>query len=241
MGLFSKKPNARGPVMCDDRLSHIAFIMDGNGRWAKAKGLPREAGHAEGARTMQRVLEACRDRNIKIVTVYAFSTENWKRPKTEVDAIMRLLEDYLDRAWREREENRTHIRVLGDISVFSAETQEKIQRLEEATAGYDLVLNLALNYGGRQELVRAVNLALAKGKTQVSEEDIEEGLYTAGLPCPDLIVRTSGETRTSNFLLWQSAYAEYAFTKTPWPAFDAKELDRILTDFYHRHRRFGGL
>ena len=241
MGLFSKKPKARGPVMCDDRLSHIAFIMDGNGRWAKGRGLPREAGHAEGARNMQRILEACRDRHIKIVTVYAFSTENWKRPKGEVEAIMKLLEDYLDHAWNEREENRVHIRVIGDISAFSLETQEKIVRLDEATSGYDIVLNLALNYGGRQELIHAVNGALAEGKTTLTEADIAAHLYTASLPDPDLIVRTSGETRTSNFLLWQSAYAEYAFTKTPWPDFSAKELDGILADFYSRHRRYGGL
>ena len=241
MGLFSKKSKARGPVMCDDRLSHIAFIMDGNGRWARRRGLPREAGHVEGARNMQRILDACKERQIRIVTVYAFSTENWKRPKGEVDAIMRLLDEYLDTALRNHEKHNISIRVLGDVSAFPAEMQEKIIRLSEATAEYDLILNIAINYGGRQEIVHAVNAAIAKGKSELCEADIAEGLYTAGQPDPDLIVRTSGETRTSNFLLWQSAYAEYAFVNTPWPAFSPKELDRILADFYSRHRRYGGL
>jgi undecaprenyl diphosphate synthase len=241
MGLFSKKASARGPVICDDRLSHIAFIMDGNGRWAKKRGLAREAGHAEGARNMRRILNACKERNIRIVTVYAFSTENWKRPKEEVDAIMALLDEYLDTAWREHEENKVHVRVIGDISVLTPQIQEKITTLDAATAEYEMVLNLAINYGGRQEILHAVNRALLEGKQEVTEADIVAGLYTAGIPDPDLIVRTSGETRTSNFLLWQSAYAEYAFTKTPWPAFSAKELDEILADFYSRHRRHGGL
>ena len=241
MGLFSRKTSARGPVMCDDRLSHIAFIMDGNGRWAKKRGLAREQGHAEGARNLRRILEACKERNIRIVTVYAFSTENWKRPKGEVDAIMTLLDEYLETAWRDREENKVHVRVIGDISVLPQKIQEKIISLDNATAEYDMVLHIAINYGGRQEILHAVNAALSRGRQTVTEADIAAGLYTAGMPDPDLIVRTSGETRTSNFLLWQSAYAEYAFTKTPWPDFSAKELDRILADFYSRHRRFGGL
>lgn len=231
----------KGPVMCDERLSHIAFIMDGNGRWAKRRGLPREAGHVQGSRNLERVLRACLDRGIKTVTVYAFSTENWRRPEKEVSAIMDLLTSYLARARQEQDKNEVHVRVLGDISVFSPEVQENIRLLDEETAKYPRTLNIALNYGARQEITTAVNRLLAEGRERVTEEDISGALYTAGQKDPDLIVRTSGECRTSNFLLWQSAYAEYAFVKTPWPAFDEKELDRVLRDFYQRHRRYGGL
>ena len=235
---FSRR---KGRVMCDGRLSHIAFIMDGNGRWAKRRGLPREAGHVEGSRNLERILRACLDRGIMTVTVYACSTENWRRPEKEVSAIMGLLTSYLKRAREEQDKNKVHVRVLGDISVFEGEVQESIRLLDAETAHYPHTLNIALNYGARQELVTAVNRLLAEGREQVTEQDISEALYTAGQKDPDLIVRTSGECRTSNFLLWQSAYAEYAFVKTPWPAFGEKELDGVLRDFYQRHRRFGGL
>ncbi len=238
MGFFHK---TKGPVLCEGRLSHIAFIMDGNGRWARRRGLPRKAGHFEGAKNMRRIVRACQARGIATVTLYAFSTENWKRPKEEVDAIMELFSAYLEEAWRDRETNRVHVRVLGDISVFSQAQQEEVRRLDEGTRQYTDTLNIALNYGGRQEILYAVNTALAEGLTHLEEEDISARLYSAPSPDPDLIVRTSGEYRTSNFLLWQSAYAEYAFTKTPWPAFSEKELDQILSDYMNRHRRYGGL
>jgi undecaprenyl diphosphate synthase len=190
---------------------------------------------------MKRIIEACRDRNIKTVTLYAFSTENWKRPQKEVDAIMKLLSSYLDSAYEDRVKNATYVRFIGDMAPLSDDIRARIQQLEEATKQYERVLNIAVNYGGRQEIVHAVNQALAEGKTTVSEADISAALYTAPCKEPDLIVRTGGEFRTSNFLLWQSAYAEYAFTKTAWPVFGTRELDAILSDFFKRHRRYGGL
>ncbi len=236
---WRKKKPAR--VMCDERLSHIAFIMDGNGRWAKKRLLPREMGHVEGAKVMRRITEACFDRDIRTVTVYAFSSENWRRPESEVGAIMRLLSEYVDTAYEEREKNATYIRLVGDLSVLPAELQARIMTLEAETIRYDKTLNIAVNYGGRGEIVHAVNALIEDGKTTITEEDITEALYTHPSPMPDLIVRTGGELRTSNFLLWQSAYAEYAFTPTFWPDFGEEELDRILADFYTRNRRYGGL
>ncbi len=238
--LFRRKREP-APVLCDERLSHIAFIMDGNGRWAKARMLPREMGHIEGARAMRRITEACFDRNIRTVTVYAFSSENWRRPEAEVNAIMRLLSDYVDTAYEEREKNASYIHFVGDVSVLPEELRARIARLETETAQYPKTLNIALNYGGRGEIVHAVNTLIAEGKPSVTEDDITAALYTHPSPMPDLIVRTGGELRTSNFLLWQSAYAEYAFTPTYWPDFGARELDEILADFYTRTRRFGGL
>lgn len=227
---------------CRGKLTHIAFIMDGNGRWAKHRGLPREAGHAAGAANLRRILTACHDRGIPMVTVYAFSTENWRRPAHEVEEIMRLLGDYLDEAIRDREKNRMRIRILGDLTPLSEELVWKIGDLEELTSGYTAyTLNIALNYGSRQEIVSAVNRLLSDGVSSVDEEAFSRALYTAGEPDPDLVVRTSGEKRISNFLLWQSAYAEYAFVKTPWPSFSVRELDAIIKDYLGRSRRFGGL
>ncbi len=238
--LFRRRKSA--PVtMCDERLSHIAFIMDGNGRWAKKRLLPREMGHVEGAKAMRRITEACFNRGIKTVTVYAFSSENWRRPEQEVNAIMRLLSDYVDTAYREREENASFIHFVGDVSVLSEDLRARIARLEDETRHFEKTLNIALNYGGRGEIVHAVNTLIAEGKTSITEDDITASLYTHPSPMPDLIVRTGGEIRTSNFLLWQSAYAEYAFTSTFWPDFDDRELERIITDFYTRNRRYGGL
>ncbi|MGM9609811.1 MAG: polyprenyl diphosphate synthase [Eubacteriales bacterium] len=238
MKLFHKPE----PVMCGDCLSHIAFIMDGNGRWAQKRGLPREAGHSAGAKNLRKIVTACRDRGIRTVTVYAFSTENWNRPKKEVDGIMSLLADYLDEAMRDKDKNKMRVRVLGDLKPLPEDLIWKICDLEEATAGFtDYTLNIALNYGGRQEITHAVNELIAKGVTEVTPEDISAALYTGGMPDPDLVVRTGGETRVSNFLLWQSAYAEYAFTKTPWPSFGERELDAILKDYCGRQRRYGGL
>ncbi len=238
---WRRNKQAAAPVVCDERLAHIAFIMDGNGRWANKRLLPREIGHAEGAKTMRRITTACFHRGIKTVTVYAFSSENWRRPEAEVNAIMRLLSDYVDTAYAEREENAAYIHFVGDVSVLPEELLMRIQRLEAETAQYPKTLNIALNYGGRGEIVYAVNSLIAQGRTEVTEEDITAALYTHPSPMPDLIVRTGGEIRTSNFLLWQSAYAEYAFTTTFWPDLGEKELDRIIADFYTRNRRYGGL
>ena len=238
MKRFGKKT----PPDLTGRLTHLGFIMDGNGRWAKHRGLPREAGHAAGARNLKKLLAACRDHGIAYVTVYAFSTENWRRPAGEVEEIMRLISDYLDEILRDREKNRFRVRILGDLAPLSEELVWKIGDVEEQTAQYeDFTLNIALNYGGRQEILSAVNRLLASGAAEVDEKTFSEALYTGGMPDPDLIIRTSGETRVSNFLLWQAAYAEYAFVKTPWPSLSVRELDGIIEDYLKRNRRYGGL
>ncbi len=240
MGIFSRRKKGEA-VQCDERLSHIAFIMDGNGRWAKKRMMPREMGHKEGAKTMEHVVRACFHRGIKTVTVYAFSSENWRRPENEVNAIMKLLSDYIDTAISDWEKNAVHVRFVGDLTVLSEDVQARIAHVEELTGHFEHTLNIALNYGGQQEIVHAVNTLIAAGATEVTMEDITGALYTHPSPMPDLVVRTGGEVRTSNFLLWQSAYAEYAFTKTLWPDLNEKEIDQILTDFYSRSRRYGGL
>ncbi|MBQ9736557.1 MAG: di-trans,poly-cis-decaprenylcistransferase [Clostridia bacterium] len=223
------------------RLQHIAFIMDGNGRWAKAHGLPREGGHKVGATVFEKITRHCFDRGIRVVTVYAFSTENWSRPQKEVDAIMALLSDYLDYAEKKFKDYDARLVILGDKSRLSAELQEKIDRIERASADRGHVLNIALNYGARNELVSACNELIRAGKSTVTEADISDALYTRGCPDPDLVVRTGGDVRISNFLLWQSAYAEFYFTKTLWPDLSTDEVDRAIYDFCGRHRRFGGL
>lgn len=222
-------------------VDHIAFIMDGNGRWAQKRGLPREAGHREGAKVFDRIVRACFARGIKTVTVYAFSTENWSRPKAEVDAIMDLLSRYLDYAEQKQQEFQARLIFLGDKARLPDALREKAERLERESAGYSLVLNIALNYGARDEILHAFRALAAEGKTDITKEDIDRHLYTAASPDPDLIVRTGGDLRVSNFLLWQSAYAEYYFTKTLWPDFSEKELSAALADFAGRNRRYGGV
>lgn len=239
-GKKKDKPKEAAPVG-NGGVKHIAFIMDGNGRWAQKKGLPREAGHAEGAKTFDRTVRACIERGIDVVTVYAFSTENWSRPKAEVDAIMALLSKYLDYAEKKRDEFGTRMIFLGDKSRLAPELREKAERLEAETADRTRILNIALNYGARDELTRAFRALAEEGKSDITEEDITQHLYTALSPDPDLIVRTGGDLRVSNFLLWQSAYSEFYFTKTLWPDFSAKELDAALADFAGRHRRYGGV
>ncbi len=219
---------------------HIAFIMDGNGRWAKARGLARSAGHVEGAKVFKKIVEGCFNLGIKTVTVYAFSTENWKRPKEEVDAIMNLMQEYIgDRL--ATEDNRYKIRFIGDESVFEGETYEKMQRLEAFNPDSEYTLYIALNYGGRDEICHAVNTLIAQGKTKITEEDISSHIYTSESPDPDLIVRTGGDVRISNFLMWQSAYSELFFTKTLWPDFEMSEVESIVAAFGSKERRFGGL
>ncbi len=238
--IFAKKK--KSAEKCEGRLpSHIAFIMDGNGRWAKKRGMPREYGHIKGAEKFKEVVRHCGDIGIDTVTVYAFSTENWNRPENEVSALMKLLSQYIEGAKNELEENKIRFIFLGDKSELSDELRTKAEELEGLSKDYKLTLNIALNYGGRAELVHAFNSLLKEGKTEITEKDISDHLYTKDSPDPDLIVRTGGDFRISNFLLYQAAYAELSFTKTLWPDLTNKEIDEIVEDFSRRHRRYGGL
>lgn len=239
--MFGWKKKKAPPVTVDDRLRHIAFIMDGNGRWAQKRGMPREYGHVQGAATFKKIVRYCGDIGIKIVTVYAFSTENWARPQNEVDAIMKLLSDYIEMARREMAEHNIRYRFIGDQSVFPAELLAKIEGLERESQDNGLLLNIALNYGARKELAAAFSKLAAQGKTDISEADIAGQLYTAHCPDPDLIVRTGGEIRLSNFLLWQAAYAELYFTDVLWPDLTPADIDAAVRVFYSRKRRYGGI
>lgn len=222
-------------------LRHIAFIMDGNGRWAKKRGMPREYGHKRGAETFRAILRRCCDLGIEASTYYVFSTENWKRPKSEVDAIMKLLQEYLGECEKEAEKYDIRFVFLGDMSVFDAETQRKIRGIEKMSEGHAHVASLALNYGGRAEIVHAVNSLIAEGAESVTEEDIDRALYTKNSPELDLVVRTGGDVRISNFLLWQTAYAELYFTEKLWPDLEPEDIDKIVENFTSRNRRFGGV
>lgn len=228
-------------MVSESGLSHIAFIMDGNGRWATGRGLPREAGHKSGAENFKKVVRMCGDVGIDTVTVYAFSTENWKRPLAEVNAIMRLLDSFVRDAERENEENKIRFVFLGDKSALAPELSRKCTDLENLTANNRRLLNIALNYGGRAELVQAFDKLIAAGKTSVTEEDISGAIYTAHCGDPDLIVRTAGEYRLSNFLLWQSAYSEFFFTDTLWPDYSADDLEAAVKSFAGRRRRYGAV
>ena len=227
--------------MPESPIDHIAFIMDGNGRWAKKRGMPREFGHKQGAEVFRKILRRCCELDIPASTFYVFSTENWKRPQKEVDAIIELLEKYLDECEKEISKNDVRFVFLGDMSPFSPAVREKIKRIEEMSAGNTYIANLALNYGGRSEIVAAVNSLMAAGKERVTEDDITAALYTKDSPPLDLIVRTGGDLRISNFLLWQAAYAELYFTDKLWPDLETKDVDAIVENFAKRHRRFGGI
>ena len=240
MALKKGKKNIEG-VVIDERLRHIAFIMDGNGRWAQKRGMPRSYGHSVGAETFRRVAKNCRKIGIRYMTVYAFSTENWKRPPEEVQTIMNILEDYINKCVGNTEEENIHVRFIGNLSVFSQDLREKMQRIDRETAHNPFCLNIAINYGGREELVHACSALIGAGKTDITEADISQNLYTANCPDPDLVVRTGGDTRISNFLLWQSAYAEYYFTDVLWPDYSEKDVDAAVAAFYSRCRRFGGV
>ena len=226
---------------------HIAIIMDGNGRWAKKRGLPRSAGHVAGAETFRRIATHCRDLGVEYLTVYAFSTENWKRAEDEVAGIMRLLRKYLDEALRDMEKNKTRIKFFGDLSRLTPELQETCHAAEERSAGFtEHQVNFCFNYGGRDELVRAAK-AFAQDVAEGSKkpEDLTEAmlsgyLYSADVPDPELIIRPSGEMRTSNFLLWQSAYSEFVFMDVLWPDFTGDDLDEAIRQYHTRNRRFGG-
>ena len=222
-------------------LKHIAIIMDGNGRWAKAKGLHRTAGHEEGARVVREITKHCSQNQIKYLTLYAFSTENWSRPKLEVEFLMKLLERYFVSELPIYLENNVRFQAIGDLEKFSKKLQKIIKEIEEKTSHCDgLTQILALNYGSRDEIVRAVQKLIAQ-KEEISETTLAYHLDTANIPDVDILIRTSGEVRISNFLLWQCAYSEMFFTPTMWPDFSPKELDEIIEGFYTRERRFGGI
>ena len=227
---------------------HIAIIMDGNGRWAKKRGLPRTAGHAAGAEAFRRTANYCRSLGVKYLTVYAFSTENWKRSAEEVGGIMRLLGKYLEEALADMEKNHVCFRFFGDLSRLSPELQKLCLDAQERSSAYhDVQVNFCLNYGGRDEIVkasRAFAKDVASGIHQpedLTEELLSSYLYSADVPDPELIIRPSGEMRTSNFLLWQSAYSEYVFLNVLWPDFQPKDLDEAIAEYHRRNRRFGGV
>ena len=239
--VFKKERKSEECIRVDERLRHIAFIMDGNGRWAQSKGMPRQYGHSIGAETFRHISLYCRDIGVRYVTVYAFSTENWKRPPEEVQAIIDILENYIDQHDKQIQDSGIHIRFIGNLSVFSREMQEKMARVDRETAHHPFCLNIAINYGGREEIVHACSALIRQGKQDICEADIAAHLYTADCPDPDLIVRTGGDLRTSNFLIWQSAYAEYHFTDVLWPDFGESDVDAAVAAFYSRKRRFGGV
>ena len=239
--MFGKKKN--DVFMTDERLDSVAIITDGNGRWAKRRGLPRSAGHVEGAKRIQPVLEKFREIGVHYVTFYAFSTENWKRPKDEVDTIMKLVYKYVDEVVipKIKSDGNFSVKFIGDLSVLSDELREKCLEAENMAKDKPFVCNVALNYGGRDEIVHAANAAFADGHTKLDEQTLARYLYTAGTPDPDLVIRTGGDLRISNFLLWQSAYSEYVILDTLWPDFGDDEIIESVRQFYSRKRRFGGL
>ena len=228
-------------VSVDDRLQHIAFIMDGNGRWAQSKGMRREFGHKKGAEVFKDLVEYCGDIGIKHVTVYAFSTENWKRPQAEIDAIMELLLKYLGEAEEELTQKNFRIVFLGDKNVFSDVMRERMEYVESLARERNRILNIALNYGSQDEILHAVNKLISDGKKTITKEDIDASLYTYQSPYPDLIVRTGGDIRLSNFLLWQAEYAELYFTQTLWPDMTHEDVDKAVSEFYNRKRRYGAV
>lgn len=246
MALFEKKK--RNELILSEPLpEHVGFIMDGNGRWAKKRGLPRSFGHREGAKNFKKIVRYCKDIGLKNISFYAFSTENWQRPKDEVDTIMDLFRDYIVDVRNHLSEN-TRMIFLGDKSIFDDDLREKMIKLEEDTAHYtEMNLLMAVNYGGRDEIANAARILAEKAKNgEINPEDINEQsvadcLYTKGIPDVDLVIRPSGELRLSNYLIWQCAYSEYYFTDILWPDFSPQELDKALIDFAGRSRRYGGV
>ena len=239
--------NAAGKQAVPALPRHIAIILDGNGRWAKRRGLPRTAGHMVGAENFRKIATYCKNIGVEYLTVYAFSTENWKRPEEEVGTIMKLLAKYLDEAIRTMEKDHIRMKVFGELNRLSPELQAMVQRTDEISQRYEgFQANICINYGGRDEIVHAARRFAAdcvqglKQPEELTECDFAHYLYTDGIPDPELIIRPSGEIRTSNFLLWQSAYAEYYFTDVLWPDFDEKELDKAIASYRSRERRFGG-
>ncbi|MBP3660287.1 MAG: di-trans,poly-cis-decaprenylcistransferase [Oscillospiraceae bacterium] len=243
MALFEKKK----PEVQLAPPRHIAIIMDGNGRWAKNRGLPRTAGHAAGAETFRRIANHCRALGVEYLTVYAFSTENWKRSEEEISGIMKLLKNYLLEAMRDMEKNRVRFCFFGDLTRLNPELQELCAQAESASMDYDVQVNFCLNYGGRDEIVRAARefaRKVAAGECSaenLTEENFSDLMYSAGVPDPELVIRPSGELRLSNFLLWQSAYSEFVYMNVLWPDFKEKDLDAAIAEFHRRNRRFGGV
>lgn len=247
MALFEKKSKPEEIVLPETLPEHVGFIMDGNGRWAKKRGLPRSFGHREGAKNFKKIVRYCKDIGLKNISFYAFSTENWQRPKDEVDTIMDLFRDYIVDVRNHLSEN-TRMIFLGDKSVFDDDLREKMIKLEDDTAHYtEMTLMMAVNYGGRDELANAARILARKAVNgeinpeDITEDSIADCLYTRGIPDVDLVIRPSGELRLSNYLIWQCAYAEYYFTDILWPDFTPAELDKALADFAKRGRRFGGV
>lgn len=241
MGLFQKNGYTAGQVDMSRLPRHIAIIMDGNGRWAKKRGLPRTAGHKIGAETFRDIAAYCRELGVEYLTVYAFSTENWKRPKDEVDTIMGLLEQYLQEAINTMEKDQIRLRILGDATALSPKLQRMIEQANTVSSrNTGFQANICLNYGGRAEILQAARLCAENGEAW-TEENFEKYLWSHGIPDPELIIRPSGELRLSNFLLWQCAYSEFYFCDTLWPDFDRKELDKAIIDYQRRDRRFGGI
>lgn len=245
MGIFKRKP-AAPQVDFTCLPCHVAIILDGNGRWAKARGLPRTAGHGAGAEAFRRIGNYCKDIGIEYLTVYAFSTENWKRPPEEVRTIMAIFEKYMMEALSIMERDRFKMRFFGDISALSPRLQELMAAAEEKSTHYEgCQMNMCINYGGRDEIIRAVRRYAQEFKDgtapELTEETFGNYLYSAGIPDPDLIIRTSGEERLSNFLPWQGAYSELYFTDVLWPDFNERDMDAAIAEFQRRDRRFGGI
>ncbi|MDR3243200.1 MAG: isoprenyl transferase [Elusimicrobiota bacterium] len=221
---------------------HIAIIMDGNGRWAKKRFLPRVFGHIQGTKTVKDIVRASDEFGVEVLTLYAFSTENWKRPSEEINSLFGILSDFLKKEFKELVEKKVKLRILGDLSKFPQRIQKEIKEVLENTKDNNgLQLNIALNYGARQELLRAFKNLIDKGVKEPSENDISDNLYTARQPDPDLVIRTSGEMRVSNFLLWQIAYSEIYITDKLWPDFNKDDLQKAIADFQKRQRRFGAV
>lgn len=248
MALFRRNREQRPQVDMEHLPRHVAIIMDGNGRWAKARGMPRKAGHAAGAENFRTIATFAKELGLAYLTVYAFSTENWKRPADEVDAIMALLEKYLHEAIETMAADKVKMAFFGDLTRLSGKLQALCHETEEISKGYDgCQVNICLNYGGRDEILRAARAFASdclEGRADanhLTEEGFGRYLFSAGVPDPDLIIRPSGEVRTSNFLLWQSAYSEFYFTDVLWPDFSKEELLRALEDYQHRSRRYGGV
>ena len=228
--------------------NHVAIILDGNGRWAKKKGMPRTYGHVKGCENLEKICSVAKELGVKYLTVYAFSTENWKRSKEEVDALMKLFRNYMKKCIKISRDNKMQVRVIGDPTAFDPDLQEKIKELEEYSSQYDeLYFQIALNYGSRDEIKRAVQKTAEDVKAEklnpeeISEQTISDYLDTKGLPDPDLLIRTSGEERLSNFLMWQLAYTEFYFTDVAWPDFNKAEFEKAIAKYNQRDRRFGGV
>ena len=228
--------------------NHVAIILDGNGRWAKKKGMPRTYGHVKGCENLEKICSVAKELGVKYLTVYAFSTENWKRSKEEVDALMKLFRNYMKKCIKISRDNKMQVRVIGDPTAFDPDLQEKIKELEEYSSQYDeLYFQIALNYGSRDEIKRAVQKMAEDVKAEklnpeeISERTISDYLDTKGLPDPDLLIRTSGEERLSNFLMWQIAYTDIYFSDVAWPVFNIAEFEKAIAKYNQRDRRFGGV